>query len=219
MSPCENQLARLAEVTDRSSYSWFLDMFSHLDPNSPVVISAMVIPQPPTFARLFPLLDDSQEPTFQYESTLEGLQDTYRQLVNANERSPSTSISTSADTHAYAQQQLKEGEHYIRISCATATALWAGDGRPLHLRQKLKDALEQTDPSRSWLPVPGALLWCLLVGLNYSRGDQVLYPWFAAQLLRSWTPVGFYRWDRLQQALDWFRWLLRHGPARRTREL
>jgi hypothetical protein len=74
----------------------------------------------------------------------------------------------------------------------------------------LRDTLKRTSLS-SWMPLPGALMWCLLVGIDGSFGDSVLYPWFVSQLHRLWLPLGATRWQELQRSLSCFGWLLRCG--------
>ena len=41
-----------------------------------------------------------------------------------------------------------------------------------------------------WYPVPGALLWCLVVGVEASQSTS-LHPWFVANLMRAVTALGF----------------------------
>jgi hypothetical protein len=63
--------------------------------------------------------------------------------------------------------------------------------------------------STFWLPFPGALLWCLIVGIERAKGDEVLYSWFAAQLMRCWVPLSMHRWAGLEKAGGWFGILIR----------
>jgi hypothetical protein len=73
----------------------------------------------------------------------------------------------------------------------------------------LRDYLVQSDMSTLWAPFSGALLWCLIVGAECARGHDVLYSWFAAQLMRCWVPLAMNRWEGLEAALDWFGRLVR----------
>jgi hypothetical protein len=73
----------------------------------------------------------------------------------------------------------------------------------------LRDYLLASDMSTLWMPFPGVLLWCLVVGARSARGDDVLYSWFASQLMQCWVPLSMHRWDGLETALKWYGLLIR----------
>lgn len=48
-----------------------------------------------------------------------------------------------------------------------------------------------------------------MVGIERAKGDDILYAWFAAQLMRCWVPLAMHRWEGLERALEWFGILIR----------
>jgi hypothetical protein len=68
---------------------------------------------------------------------------------------------------------------------------------------KLKYHLSKTPIQTYWKPIPGALLWCFLVGVVASR-NCTERPWFLANMIRGTCGIAFENLDGLRVALDTF---------------
>jgi hypothetical protein len=178
----------------------------------------------PTLAELFLL--SSQKANLQVEcpQLTIVLQDVYEMIV-LNRTSSLQSLHSTATN----QTQLDDQEttwkgpelrftsgrtYYICKSCETATLLWSrtSQGQVLgkeRLLQALKSYLESTDFINDWLHIPGAQLWCLVVGIYVSRENGRFYSWFVSRLSWSWSALSLCRWKELQRSLAWFGWILR----------
>lgn len=101
--------------------------------------------------------------------------------------------------------------NYVHQSCHLAVLLYHSPCTEDEITQlyALKNCLQLSDLNGLWLPFPGALLWCLLVGTECASGHGVLYSWFASQLMQLWIPLPWHRWEGLQMALEWFGRLLK----------
>jgi hypothetical protein len=141
------------------------------------------------------------------------LKDTF-DLENEAVTSPPFPHSTDLFSSLNASPLLPIPAHpnYTHLSCHLSVLLYhtqpSAASRTAHAHT-LKDYLSLSDTSALWLPFPGALLWCLVVGTQCSTGDDALYSWFAAQLMRFWVPLSLHRWEGLERALGWFGRLLK----------
>ena len=77
--------------------------------------------------------------------------------------------------------------------------------------EAMKGYLELTSIPGDWLEIPGALLWCLIVGVCWAYGDQALYPWFVSQLLGLSMPLCIQRWEKLQHFLCWAQYAVKRA--------
>jgi hypothetical protein len=119
-------------------------------------------------------------------------------------------------------ESLPPNLEYIPRTCRLACLLFHAD--PEHSSESainsrahtLKDYLLHSDMSTLWMPFPGALLWCLVVGAQRSQGDDVLWSWFQAQLMWCWIPLAMRRWDGLEKALEWYGLLIQTKRNRKS---
>jgi hypothetical protein len=134
--------------------------------------------------------------------------------------SSSTEISTYLPLHDPTPPSTTAPLNYVHWSCHLAVLLYhtphSYKDDKINQLHTLKDYLLLSDMSGLWLPFPGALLWCLLVGTECATGHGALYSWFASQLMILWIPSSQHRWEGLQMALEWFGRLLkrRRGNVR-----
>lgn len=77
-----------------------------------------------------------------------------------------------------------------------------GSGTPgsTHGPQKLKAVLELTNLYNFWHPIPGALIWCLAIGVTLSPKGP-LKSWFLVQFSRIATTYSLVEWDGLERSL------------------
>jgi hypothetical protein len=64
----------------------------------------------------------------------------------------------------------------------------------------LKFHLNATSLETSWQPFPGALLFCLVVGMAASKATSYR-TWFLANVIRLTTNLAFGNWDGLRECL------------------
>lgn len=77
---------------------------------------------------------------------------------------------------------------------------------------KLQECLLQTEMARYWTEYPGALIWCLAVGVHESwEYDE--YPWFMANLNPMLMMLSMECWKELEMSLNIFGWLIRCSRA------
>jgi len=69
------------------------------------------------------------------------------------------------------------------------------------LTTQLKNTLNLSALSSLWYPIPGALLWCLVVGVETSQRTPE-HPWFVANLLRAVTALAFVDWDGVKSCME-----------------
>jgi hypothetical protein len=81
------------------------------------------------------------------------------------------------------------------------------DRRQAQLRE-LHELLNYTDISNYWKDIPGALIWCLAVGVNQSW-DCSEYSWFMAHLMPMLMMLAMQCWNELERTLDTFKWLFK----------
>jgi hypothetical protein len=127
--------------------------------------------------------------------------------------SSNSEISTYLSLHYPTPPSTIAPQDYIHRSCHLAVLLYHSlhpyTDDKINQLHNLKDCLLLSDMNGLWLPFPGALLWCLLVGSDCATGHGVLYSWFATQLMSLWVPSSMHRWEGLQTALEWFGRLLK----------
>jgi len=69
------------------------------------------------------------------------------------------------------------------------------------LIKKLKYHLNLSPLNNLWQPIPGALIWCLLVGVEASQGMPE-YPWFVANLMKAVTALTFVDWEGVKSCMQ-----------------
>jgi hypothetical protein len=69
--------------------------------------------------------------------------------------------------------------------------------------ERLKNHLNETSIQSFWHPFPGALIFCLIVGMATSK-NTLYRPWFVANLMRVTTGLAFENWEGLKQCLYCF---------------
>ncbi|KAH8807893.1 hypothetical protein F5884DRAFT_348749 [Xylogone sp. PMI_703] len=72
------------------------------------------------------------------------------------------------------------------------------------LVEQLKTHLNESFIESFWSPFPGALLFCLVIGLRTSKNTRYR-PWFMANLIRVTTGLAFETWEGLKECLFRFR--------------
>lgn len=105
---------------------------------------------------------------------------------------------------------------HLYESCRLATLLYCSRGLELSLlpiaRKELvillRDSLEKTNLVGYWNGLPGALIWCLLVGSTEDSSNHY-YSWFISQLLRTLMGIPADYWDELRHTLEVFSWLVK----------
>jgi hypothetical protein len=215
-------------LTHIGRHLWFLDLFS-----SPSIVQSRFEPvicvELPSLYSLFTLLDSKTSFTASDQPLSCLLHDIYRVLANANDiyipnyfeelRSGSSNEQQEVGriTKAVSFPQPADG---VFESCYLAHVIWMHSSQNLStgtssMLQTLRDTLETTRLA-DWSLLPGALLWCLLVGVDGTYGNSMLYPWFVSQLHRLWLPLGSTQWRGLQISLSCFGWLLRRGRDDRS---
>lgn len=60
-----------------------------------------------------------------------------------------------------------------------------------------RSLLQQTDISLSWSSLPGALIWCLVIGARVSQPDSTTRKWLLMQITRAVWPVAVLGGDTL----------------------
>lgn len=151
-------------------------------------------------------------------SLLSVLKDTF-QLAQSELSTPRTRFSSNTRISNYLSLQcptlpsMTVPLNYIHQSCHLAVHLYHSSppfaDDQLNQLHKLKEYLQLSHMNGLWLPFPGALLWCVLVGAECASGHGILYSWFIAQLMLLWVPLSVHRWEGLQMALEWFGRLLK----------
>jgi hypothetical protein len=208
---------------------WFLDVFSPLGIPQSRFKHHISRPELPTFYSLFTLLDSDNGTAACDQLDISILQDIYEVLISVNDidaLSCSKEICRDSSNELWEvgliteQVSFSQTVDYVCESCRLACLIWTRSGQNLTSKSSctlhaLKDTLERTDMTGYWLPLPGALLWCLLVGVDGAFGDNMLYTWFASQLQRVWIALSIYRWEGLQRSLSCFGWLLSLGRGSR----
>lgn len=209
---------------------WFLDVFSPPRIAQSRFKHQISRPELPTFYSLFTLLDSDNGTAACDQRHISILQDIYEVLISVNDIDAlncSKEICLDSSNELWEvgliteQVSFSQTADYIYESCRLSRLIWVCSSQKLtrkssRMLQALKDMLERTDMTGYWLPLPGALLWCLLVGVDRALGNNTLYTWFASQLQRAWIALSIYRWQGLQRSLSCFGWLLRLGRGSRA---
>ncbi|RFU33187.1 hypothetical protein B7463_g3197, partial [Scytalidium lignicola] len=213
-------------------YVWFLDVFSpHRMEKSKYTSQTISCLEVPTFYQLFTLLACDNDTLSDDLSSISILRRIYDSIIVRDKVDLLNNSATPSDdsfhkarslgcfTVANSSQSTITDSMYE--SCRLAYIIWACGGNYLNksclsMLNDLKDTLEKVNMSDYWLPFPGALLWYLLVGVDRTFGDDILYPWFVSQLLRFWVPLSLQRWRGLQRSLSCFGWLLKRGRHKAT---
>jgi len=215
----------IATLADLRRYLWFLDVFSPLSITWSRCNTQISSSEFPTFYQLFTFyhLDDSFPCSDQSLTSI--LHEIYRSLNNedsnvyyhSEERStgpPDESRTTCLVTGVSISYHIDQ----VRESCRLAYLIWTlrdrcSTNNKSSMLQALKESLDKTNLSDYWLPIPGALLWCLLIGVNMTHDTHTLYPWFTSQLLSFWVPISLHRWQGFQRSLDCFGRLFKCGQV------
>jgi hypothetical protein len=179
-------------------YLWFLEVFSFPRITDSKYKARISCPKLPTFYHLFTLLGSetlyhpSDQPTISilrdiYESLADGLADVIA-LTSPTSLKSSLRIGLmnqrgwGLNWHAHNRFTILMNPAVWRISFRTRAVSF--------LLLALKQSLEKTKLSEFWLPIPGTLLWYLLVGIDRAYDDKILYPWFASGALgTTWSPT------------------------------
>lgn len=69
------------------------------------------------------------------------------------------------------------------------------------LINQLKYHLNLTCLISLWHPIPGALLWCLVVGVEISEGTPE-HSWFVANLMRTVTALALVNWNGVRSCMN-----------------
>jgi hypothetical protein len=145
------------------------------------------------------------------------LQDTFCLANDEPTKEPTfmspTEISSYLSLHCPTPPSTTAPLNFIHRSCHLAVLLYHSPHRHtkhnINQLNTLKGYLLLSDMNGLWLPFPGALLWCLLVGTECATGQGALYSWFASQLVTLWVPTLEHRWEGLQMALEYYGRLLK----------
>ncbi|KAH8801378.1 hypothetical protein F5884DRAFT_806433 [Xylogone sp. PMI_703] len=199
-------------------YLIFLDIYAPLYKRVPRSSAKDPCIEIPSFLQLFTLLNSDVTIPSEYLRLTPILRKLYESIDGKTNRSLTFSEHSDDPSHESLTkiESWPESTKWIYESFRLSYLIWLSGSNyttdsTLSMLYHLQHALEQTDLAYYWLPLPGALLWCLLVAIDRTYGDDKLYPWFVSQLLRLWVPLSLQRWGGLQRSLHYFGWLLKRG--------